>query len=154
MAFVHGPNHGQLTINSIPMMCPAWRVLNLQTLDSAANVRGTDVLIPGLAGVKARRRRTTVTERSLEMIIRGDRNWAGDTYSNVFQGKKSNVRYLRYYVARPPTTTAGTHSAVLTDADGSTVTRPVHVVGFEVGDIIGAGTVRAVLDLSIPDGEF
>lgn len=61
MAFVHNANHGQLTINSIPLMCPAWRVLNLQVLDSAADVRGTDVVIPGLAGVKARRRRTAVT---------------------------------------------------------------------------------------------
>lgn len=154
MAFVHTANHGQLTINSIPLMCPAWRVLNLQTLDSAADTRGTDVLIPGIAGVKARRRRTTATERSLELIIGGDVNWAGAPYANAFQGKKSNVRYLRYYVARPPVTAAGTHSAVLTDADGSTVTRDVHVTGFEIEDVIGLGKVRAVLDLSIPDGEF
>lgn len=154
MTFNHGPNHGQLTINSIPLMCPAWRVLNLQVLDSAADTRGTDVLIPGVAGVRPRRRRTTVTERSLEMVITGDVNWAGAPYANAFQGKKSNVRYLRYYVARPPTTTAGTHTAVLTDADGSTTTRDVHVTGFEIENVIGVGKVRAVLDLSIPDGEF
>lgn len=154
MGFWHGPNHGQLHINSIPLMCPGWRVTNLQVLDSAAATRGSDVVIPGVAGVKPRRRRTTVTERSLEMLFVGDRNWTGEPYANPFQGKKSNIRYFRHYVVRPPQTTAGTHTAVLTDADGQTVERPVHVTGFEVAEWIGAGKVRAVLDLSIPDGEF
>lgn len=154
MPFQHGADHGQLTINNIPLMCPAWRVLNLQTLQSGANVRGSDVVIPGVAGVKARRRRQTATQRTLEMLVYGDVNVSNAVYSNAVQGVTSNINYLRYYVVDPPTTTAGTRSATLTLATGASSTTPVHVVGFEVGESIGWGKVRATLDISIPAGTF
>lgn len=154
MSYQHGADHGQLTINSIPLMCPAWRVQNLQVLKSAAEVRGTDVIIPGVSGVKARRRRPTATEHSLEMLIKGQVNWAGSNYANAVQGVTSNVNYLKYYVVEPPTTTAGTRTAVLTDADGTTSTQPVHVTGFQIGKFEGKGVWRAVMDISIPAGRF
>jgi len=154
MGFAHNANHSQLHINSIPLMAPSWRVLNLQVLQSGAQVRGSDVVIPGVAGVKARRRRQTATEHTLEMMILGDVNVSNATYSNAIQGVQSNVNYLRYYVVDPPATTAGTHSATLTLADGTTDTTPVHVTGFEVGDSIGFGKLRATLDISIPAGVF
>lgn len=152
--FFHTADHGQLTIDGIPLMTPAWRITNLQILDSAGDTRGSDVPIPHVAGVKARPRRITATERTLEMLIQGEVNHAGVAYANAMQGKKSNVRYLRYYVVRPPATTDGTRTAILTDADGATTSRPVHVTGFEVGEAPGFGKVRATLDISIPLGEF
>lgn len=154
MPFHHGPDHGQLTINNIPLMSPAWRALNLQTLQSGANVRGADRIIPGTAGVKARRRRQTATERTLEMLVYGDVNVSNSVYSNAVQGVVSNINYLRYYVVDPPSTGDGTRSATLTLATGATSTTPVHVVGFEVGESIGWGKVRATIDLSIPAGTF
>lgn len=154
MPFVHNANHGQLTINSIPLMSPAWRVVNMQVLQSGAALRGSDVVIPGVAGVKARRRRQTATEYMLEMRIFGDVNVSNAVYANAVQGVVSNINYLRYYVVDPPGTGDGTRSATLTLATGATSTKDVHVTGFQVGDSIGWGKVNATLDISIPSGAF
>ena len=160
MAFVHNANHGQLVITgpstvAVSLMTPAWRVLNLQTLRSSAPVVGSDRNIPGYVGSLPFRRRATAGTYSLEMLIGGDVDQTGAAYSGSHvAGMDSNINYLLTNLCAQPTTTAGTQSAVLTLSTTATVTRDIHVLGLTVGESIGWGKVRAVLDISVPLGSF
>ena len=146
---------GALTIGGVAMFCPAWKVINLQDLWAAAEQRGRDVVIPGTSGVRPRRRRDTVTERTLRMLIVGDVDRTGAASSTLLTGIYTNIAYLRDNVVAPTGTTDGTRSAVLTVPGGSTITEPVHVTGLEVSDLREDGAwVKAVLELSIPSGRF
>jgi hypothetical protein len=144
---------GNLTIDGVAMMCPAWIVLNLHELWQPANQRGDDRLIPGANGVLALKRRPTVTQRSLNMLISGSVDRTGSANANKLIGLQTNLDYLRANVVDPTGVTDGTRSAVLTMPDGSTRTEPVHVTGLDFGDVREDGDwLRAVLTISIPTG--
>ena len=146
---------GDLTINTVAMNGPAWKVLNLLELWQPADQRGSDRLLPGTAGVLAQQRRETVTRRSLQMLIVGDVDRTGATQADRFEGLQANVDYLRINVASTIAIGDGTVSAVLTMPDGTTRTEPVHVVGFEFGNFReDAAWLRAVLTISIPSGRI
>ena len=154
-ALTYNTAAGDLTINGVPMMCPAWKVLNLLELWQPADQRGNDRLIPGSAGVLAQQRRDTVTRRSLQLLIVGDVNRNGTAQTDKFEGLQANVDDLRINVAAPTAIGDGTVSAVLTMPDGTTRTEPVHVVGFEFGNFrADAAWLRAVLTISIPSGRI
>jgi hypothetical protein len=146
---------GDLTIGGIAMNGPAWKVLNLYELWQPANVRGSDRIIPGSAGVVAYQRRATVTVRSLQMLISGTHDRTGAAAADKFEGLQVNVDYLLANVVVPTGATDGTRSAVLTMPDGTTRTEPVHVLGLELGDLsLDGGWTKAVLELSIPTGRI
>ena len=146
---------GALTIGGVAMFCPAWKVINLQDLWAAAEQRGRDVVIPGTSGVRPRRRRDTVTERTLRMLIVGDVDRTGSPQSNKLTGLYTNVEYLRANVVAPTGSGNGTRSAVLTIPSGSTLTEDVHVTGMTLGDVReDGGWVFATIDLSIPSGRI
>jgi hypothetical protein len=146
---------GDLTIGGVAMNCPAWKVLNLQVLWQPADQRGSDRIVPGAAGVVAYKRRATVTQHSLQLIISGTNDRTGAVVADAFEGLQANVDYLLANVVNPTGATDGTRSAVLTMPDGTTRTEPIHVVGLEFGDAVENGTwLRAVLNLSIPTGRI
>jgi len=146
---------GDLTIGGVAMNGTAWKVLNLLELWLPASQRGSDRLIPGSAGVLAQRRRDTVTQRSLQMLISGEVTYLGATSGDTFERLQINIDYLRANVVAPTGTGDGTRSAVLTMPDGTTRTEPVHVTGFELGEYRqDAGWAKAVLELSIPSGRI
>ena len=145
--------HGQLEIDSFELNGKNRRVLNLQTLFSAANVRGSDLIIPGVAGVKPRRRRVTATEHSLSCILRGDVDDTGAITADPLAAL-ADLCDLYVALADPPTVGDGTKSSTLTFPNGATSTKDIHVLGFEVGDMVGPWSVRAVLDISIPSGRY
>lgn len=84
---------GALTIGGVAMFCPAWKVINLQDLWTAAEQRGRDVVIPGASGVRPRRRRDTVTERTLRMLIVGDVDRTGAASSTKLSGLGANILF-------------------------------------------------------------
>jgi hypothetical protein len=134
---------------------PAWKVLNLYELWQPANVRGSDRIIPGSAGVVAYPRRATVTVRSLQMLISGTHDRTGAAVADKFEALQANVDYLLTNVVVPTGATDGTRSAVLTMPDGTTRTEPVHVLGLELGDLsLDGAWTKAVLELSIPTGRI
>ena len=146
---------GKLTIGGIPMLGPAWKVQNLAELWVPANQRGTDVIRPGVSGVKARLRRDTVTVRTLQMLIVGSADRLGAAVSDYYEGLQANIDYLRANVVAPTGTTDGTRSAVLTMPDGTTRTEPVHVQQMELGRVAENGAwVLATIELSIPSGRI
>jgi hypothetical protein len=144
---------GGLTIAGINL-CTTWvRVLNLIDLWLPADQRGSDVVIPGVSGVKARPRRDTVTRRSLRLQIDASVTYAGSTSGDNYERLAINLDYLRSALVAPPGTSSGTRSAVLTMPDGTTRTEDVHVVGFELGKYSeDARWALGVLELSIPSG--
>lgn len=146
---------GDLTIGGIAMNCPAWKVLNLHELWQPADQRGADRVVPGASGVLPLRRRDTVTQRSLQMLISGTHLQNGTEASTPLIGLQVNVEYLRDNVVAPTGTGNGTRTAVLTMPSGATRTESVHVVGMEFGDLRPDGHwLRAVLTLSIPTGRI
>jgi hypothetical protein len=149
-------NAGGLTIASIDLCNGGWcRTLNLIDLWLPADQRGSDKVIPGVSGVKARPRRDTVTRRSLRLQIAGDITYAGSTAGDAYERLQTNIEYLRANVVAPPGTSTGTRSAVLTMPDGTSRTEDVHVTGFELGKYAeDARWALAVLEISIPSGRI
>lgn len=142
-----------LEIASTPLATPAWRITSLVPLWASADVRGTDRLLPGAAGVRPNRRRPTVTRYALNMVIWGDRSREGTPYADVRIGLDTNIEALHAAIVDPPGTDTGTRAAVWHTADGSTRTADVHVLGL-VPRELSPRSVRATLQLSIPTGRF
>lgn len=144
---------GGLTIGGVDMTGPAWQVMNLHVLWLPAEQRGSDKIIPGVAGRKAYQRFADATTRTLELKITGTVDRLGATNSDRFEGLQANIDYLITNVVNPPGTGDGTRSLVLTMPDATTRTEPVHVLGMDFGAINEAGVwVRATMDISIPSG--
>lgn len=142
-----------LEIDGVPLATPAWEVAagGLLPLLQGPAIRGTDRLLPGVPGVKARKRRATVTLRSVPMKIFVDVDLDGDPYDDPAEGLTANVDYLRANVADPTNIGDGTRTATLHLKDGSTRSGAVHVESLELGGD-DENAVLAVLTLSIPGG--
>lgn len=149
---------GILTINSIALNCPAWDIADLTPLWIEASQRGQDRLLPGVAGVIPYRRRLTVTEHVLEIVIVGDSTSTGTPVADAWDGLQANVEALRAGVVDPTNTGDGTRSATLLMPNGATRTASIHVLGMRVARVEGADGVFSVLNgaltISIPTGRF
>lgn len=153
---------GMLTIGGVSLNGPAWDVPDLSGLWISGAVRGSDRVIPGAAGVLPFRRRRTVTEVTLEMIVVGMVDSAGLAYDDALQGLELNLEALRSGVVEPTNTGNGTRAATLTLPSGDTRAADVHVLGMDTGSLVvrkigGVATharIRATLDMSIPAGRF
>lgn len=139
-------------LNGVPLSTPAWELLNLQVLLAGPAIRGSNVILPGASGTKARRRRATERSVTLELQIFGDRDPNGVAHTDPVLGLMLNIDALRQ-VTEPPTTNDSLVTATLI---WKSITRdePVQVVGFDVGGNVGTGSVAATIDLVIPTGAF
>lgn len=141
-----------LEINSVPLATPAWLLLDIDQMWNPADVRGTDLIIPGAVGVVALPRRKTVSNRSLTLVIFGDFTWEGTPVANVRVGLQNNLAHLKTNIV-DPASGDGTRTAVLHLPSGATKTGPVHVEHFSVVGQTRSG-LGATLDLSLPLGEL
>jgi hypothetical protein len=143
-----------LDIDGTPLATPAWEVPagGLLGLIQGPDVRGSDRLIPGVAGVRRYKRRATVSKRSVPLVIWGTFDLEGVAHADHAEGLVANIDYLRANVADPIGTGDGTRTATLHLKDGSTRTGPVHVETMELGGDSEDAYVRAVLNLSLPLG--
>lgn len=142
-----------LEISGIPLATPAWKVIDLAPLLDGPDLRGADRLVPGAVGVRPYPRRATVSIRTLQMVIFGDRSLEGTPYANRRDGIDTNVAYLVDNLLAPPGGN-GTRLAILHLQNGSMKSAYVHVLSpLRLGHI-GPGAVRGALDLSIPSGKF
>lgn len=138
-------------IDGVPLATPAWEVLDLAPLLAGPDQRGSDVLIPGAAGVLPQPRRATVSKRSLPMVVYGDYDQDGAAVADGAAGLIANLDHLRANVTDPTGVGDGTRTLTLHLTGGATRTCPVHVEGMDLGDE-GVPAVRAVLRLSFPSG--
>lgn len=143
-----------LEIDGVPFSTPAWETTEASDLWSSADVRGSDVLVPGATGVRAYPRRPTVTSATVELAVVGDVRWDGVPYDDVRVGLATNCRHLEALTSRLTTAADGTRLAVLHYAPGSPVDDRrgrVHVLRLRFvrkGPMFATGQ----LELSIPAG--
>lgn len=145
-----------LTIDDVPCSTKAWQIADHTPLWNEAQVRGSDVLVPGIAGVIPQRRRRTVTSVSLPMMFWGDFDSDGTPATDVREQLWLNVAEFQELVIEPTGVGDGTRAAVLHLAGGHTLVGDVHVLGqLALGGLAdGPTAVRGVLDLSIPAGRL
>lgn len=152
-ALEHTGCTGTLSIDGVLLNGPAWDLPDLTALWFEFDVRGDDRLLPGSDGVLPYRRRVTVTQHALPMIVTGAVDRFGEPYADAWVGMETNVAYLLTNVVLPTNVGDGTRSATLTLPSGATRTANVHVLRLAKGLVLG-GRLRATLDLSIPNGRF
>lgn len=146
---------GTLSIGGVPMFCAAWRVQNLYAWWLPAEQRGSDRVFPGVDGSRPFRRRKAATRRLVELMISGEVDRAGNTYTNWYDGMQTNIADLTANVVNPVASESGTRTAVLGLPDGSVRSGPVHVLGLDISQIKGNSRFcYAVLDVSIPGGDL
>lgn len=153
---------GTVKIGAVLLNCPAWDVPDPSGLWITGDVRGSDRLIPGAAGVLPFRRRRTVTEYTLDMVIVGMVDETGAEYEDALAGLELNLETLRVGVVEPTNTGNGTRAAVLTLPSGLTRTADVHVLGLDTGSLAvrrvdGIATharLLGSLTISVPAGRF
>jgi hypothetical protein len=141
-----------LDLAGVPMSTPAWEVLNLQTLLSGPSVRGSNVIIPGAAGVRPRRRRATERTVSLELSIGGYKDPEGNTHDDPVEGLVLNILELRT-LTDPLATNNSVLTATLYWRD-LTLTAGVQVGALEIGAALGQFNVAATLDITLISGAF
>lgn len=144
---------GYLTINSVPLATPAWRITDLTPLFDAPKQRGDDLVIPGAAGVLARPRRNTATRIAFVIEVFGELDSDGVAHANPALGLITNIDYLYTNVVAPPGTATGTRAAEWTLPGGETRNADVHVLGLTF--LRRSPTwARGRLDVNVPAGRF
>ena len=153
--FIHGAGHGQLTINSIPLMNRAWRVMNLSAMGSLT-MRGESILIPTVAGRKSRRRRVDEAIIGLELLVIGSSTSAGVAVSGItaqMDALWDNLIALET-VALPPTSETG-HTITWVTPNNTSRTGTGFVQAWQVEPDPGAmPRARVAFDLVIPAGRL
>jgi hypothetical protein len=144
-------SQGSLTINSVSLDTPAWEIRDLSPLWFPPETRGSNVVIPGVAGKHAFPRRVDETTYDLPMIIHHGFDRLGGTYADPSNGLQTNVAYLYTNVVAP--TIGTTVAAVLTLPSGATQGADVQVQ-LEMSDHYGNSATRAVLYVTVPAGRF
>lgn len=152
---------GNLTLNGVPMKTRAWTCPDLTPLWMPPTIRGSDILIPGVAGVIPNRRRKTVTQYALDFRVAGISDMMGLVTTGTGNGVEEfaqleyNLDYLRQNVidTRTSPNLDGTVPGVLTMPSGDVRTANVHVLGFEVNNRV-SHVLQGVLSISIPSGGF
>lgn len=142
-----------LLIDAVPMNVGAWEHLNLAALYSGADVRGSNLAMPGAVGVRALRHRPTETNRTLDLHIFGDRKWDGTAHSDPEVGLHLNLAHLMANVVDPLATTNSTRTATLV-RPGATKVAAIQVLGFEIGTALTPWCVAASMDITIIEGRF
>lgn len=150
---------GTLTVNSVLLNGPAWCAYDLTTLLDEADLRGSDRLIPSLAGVVANKRRRTVTRKDFPVAITGLYNRLGVRQTDRAMGLIANIEYLKDNLGFASTGTGGTVTASWLRSDGTTRSASVHVLSLKhallpANKKRGIYVSNAVLSLSIPAGRF
>lgn len=154
MAFSHSNSrHGQLSINSVSLMTPATRILNLQEIWSRSN-RGASKVIPHADGRKGRRRRRDEIAVSLQLIVGGDVSMAGVAASNRLAQLDTTMAYLEAQIVTPPSDPDG-YPSVLTLRTGATLTADVVIETWDVEPHPNRSAMNVVtFDLAIPSGRY
>lgn len=149
---------GTLTINGYSCFQPHFTISNPQALLDLADLRGGDRLVPHAVGVKARRRRRTVTRKDFPVALTGWCTPAGvrvpasQRYQQLIDNRDEVVAALGIGEDAPAGVT-GTVAAVWTLPDATTKSAAVHVLTpwrLEMHQFVLVG----VLSISVPAGRF
>jgi hypothetical protein len=141
-----------LEINSVPLATPAWEIPDLSALLDSGNLRGSDRLLPGAAGVRPLRRRRTVWVLTFPLDVMGDVDEDGAPITDANEGVNEHMAYLNANLGFADPTGDGTVPAVFRRGDLPAWTADVHFLGFKGSRKLGEFLVRTTFDISVPAG--
>lgn len=134
-------------------------VENLEVLLEGSDIRGSDRIIPNGAGSRAKPRRTTITQKSLQVTITGEAAYDGGTVTDIKAQLNTNLAYFRHQCVDPDDqgglnlNADGTRDAVLALAG---VTLAEDTVTAHTGPLrlarFADSLLLATLTLSFPQG--
>lgn len=139
------------TINSVALsIAGAWEVADLTPLLQEGSGRGSNVVVPGVAGVIHRQSTLASILVSLPMFIYGDNDQASSAHPDTRTGLKDNVAYLNTNLLD---SNVGDVTCTVTFPDASTITGSVAVERITVQNLSMHATVlRGVLRVRLLDG--
>lgn len=153
MAYVTNFDH-HLVIDDVPLSTPAWEHINLYGLYSSGAVRGDNRVMPGAVGVRALRRRPTQTNRTLDLVIFGDRQPDGTPNADAIAGLFANIAALNA-LADPLATANSTRAATIVRPGAGSLSAAVQILGFTISDEhIGPWVAAASMDITVIEGAF
>jgi hypothetical protein len=147
-----------IEINSVPLATPAFWVKDPTPLWDAAGVRGSDRLIPGIAGQAPLPRIGDVVRVPLKLIVSGaaDQNGTLATAANRRSQLLTNWEYLRTNIFTPNPTAPGTWNLIYHRPDATTKSGGCFVGtgGSPQPTVLatGAPALEAILDILLPAG--
>lgn len=144
-----------LVVNSVPLDTYAWRCLSYGDLFSGPAVRGSDLVMPGVAGARPYPRQVAATVVSLSIHVFGWLAQDGSSISDPLVGLATHRDYLRANLGLGLTTGDGTVAATFHRGGApADQTGYVHVLAMAEWQNVGGKEATFRLDLSIPAGEL
>lgn len=148
-----GLEYGWLALDGHSLNCAAWCAYDLSALWGTPELRGANILLPGVTGVIARRRRATETRLSLPFGVTGQVDANGTPYTDIYAGLEANLEFLYAYVILPTNVGDGTRELVWHRPSGTTTTVDAHVLGYRPA-LKPGGLAIGTLELAIPGGDL
>ena len=142
-----------ITIDSVPLMTPAWFCDDFAELLNGPGVRGGDITAGSRPGQIARRRTLDARQASLSFVIYGDRDSEGNVNADVRAGLIENIDGLKALLTPNLATMQGTRTLTIVAA-GYTREAQVHVSPDIQVAALGPGAARATVLVTIPEGVF
>lgn len=136
---------GVLTVGGISMHTPGWIAVDVTPLWDGPDVRGDDLLIPGLPGLLPMPRRFTGTSYTIPLLIDGAVTSSGTPHANIRNGIALNLGVLQTLVGGMP------KSVSLTRPGGGIYGTGSAHVQVKQGEK-SRGIARAVMTLDFPGG--
>lgn len=149
-------SQGTLTINSVAMAGPAWKILDLSPLWGSPKLRGGDgVVIPGSSGRRTQPAYVDETVYLLDLVVFHRFNLSGTPYADPENGLQTNVEYL--YQQLVVASLSSTVSATLVWPSSSSKTASVKCQLSEpgrAGTHYGRAATKFTLYVTVPAGRF
>lgn len=145
--------NGQLTADGSALNSFCCRIMNLAVLLDYGDLRGDDTLVSGTPGKVANQRRFDTLTRTLNLIICGDVDQAGEAYDDGNDGLISNIFWIRTNITDPTGSGGGTRALVLTWG-GNTLTATGRIGPLTLGDTRAVDELNATCEVELPFGPF
>jgi hypothetical protein len=143
-----------VSIGDLPLMTPAWHVLDMSEVYDGPSSRGADVVMPYMAGTLATRRSIGAARKVLPMVIFGDRDEDGNDHPDPRLGLIANLNTLKRALRirqQSPTTTFRVEFEPEGLDDPLVLSAPCSV-NWPLQVRAKPSTIRCLLDLTIPGG--
>jgi hypothetical protein len=149
---------GTLAIDGHSLNTMAWCV-DLTPLWGGPDVRGENVIIPGVAGRARNPIRVDEVVLTLPLYVNG--HWDKDgvavpaedaPYTGTWKRLQANLQYLMANVSPVVSSAVTTQTAVLTLPSGSTVNASVQVRRIAPGTVLPGAVIRTTIEIRDPAG--
>ncbi len=141
-----------LEVNSVPLACAAWRVLDPAVAWDESALRGGDRVLPGASGRRAlvRVRDSVVQTYGLEVL--GNYETDGTVSTNPARTLMTHMAYLKANLGYAKSTGDGTVTVKFYRGAEATLTTTAHFLGFKGSQLKPPAFLTTTFDISIPSG--